>query len=63
MDPLDSATTFPYLGHTIAYNNINWEALYKTLRKAQRCWDMVLGVLVKAGVTVRDREMFYKSVM
>ena len=31
--------------------------------KAQRHWDMVLGLLVKTGMTVRSMEMFYKEVV
>ena len=41
---------------------VNLES-YQNLRKAQRRWGMVLGVLVKAAVTVQAREMFYKSVV
>ena len=38
-------------------------ALYKNLRKVQRSWGMVSGVLVKAGVTMWAREIFYKVVV
>ena len=52
LNPLESVETFPYLGHTITYNNSNWEAHYHNTRKAQQRWEMVLKVLVKAGATV-----------
>ena len=34
LDPLESKTAFPYLGLTVTFNNINWEALYRNLWKA-----------------------------
>ena len=63
MDPLDSASTFPYLGFTIAYNNSDWVALYHNLSKAQRCWVMMLGVMMKACTAVHSRSMFCKAVV
>ena len=62
LDPLESAATFPYLGHTIAYNNINWVDLYQNLRKVQQRWGMVSKVLLNAGGKVQAHEMMYKSV-
>ena len=56
-------STFLYLGRTIVFNNSNWASLCQNLRKAQRHWGMVPGVMVKAGKTVRAREVFYKSVV
>ena len=50
--PLEAVYTFPYLGRTITFKKIDWDALYQKPRKAQRRWVMVLGVLVKAGETV-----------
>ena len=32
-EPLDPTEAFPYLGRTIAYNNIDSEALYKNIIK------------------------------
>ena len=63
LDPLESVFTFPYLGCTIAYDNRNCDSLYQNLRKEKRCWVVVLGVLVKVGLTVWVREMFYNSVV
>ena len=63
MDLLDSVSTFPCLGHTIVFNKSDCEALYLNLRKVQRRWGLVSGVLVKAGETVQVREMFYKAVV
>ena len=51
------------MGYNIAYNNSNWEALYKNLSKAQRRWRIVLGVLVKSGATIRAMAMLYKAVV
>ena len=53
---------FPYLGRTIAYNNIYWAEVYHKLKKAQRRWGMIARVLEKTGETVQDRGMMYKSV-
>ena len=36
---------------------------YNTVHLRGRCWGTVLGVLVKAGVTVRARVVLYKSVV
>ena len=63
LNPLDSDVTFPYLGRTIAYNNSNWSSLYQNLSKAQSRQGMVSGMLVKVGVTMRARALFYKAVV
>ena len=63
LEPLESASTLSYLGHTISDNNINWVSLYHNLSKAQRRWGMVSRVMVKAGVTVKSRAMVYKPVL
>ena len=36
---------------------------YNTVHLRGRCWGTVLGVTVKAGVTVRARVVLYKSVV
>ena len=51
------------LNTLVSPNNSDWADLYQNLKKTHRSWGMVLGVLVKAGATVRAREMFYKSVV
>ena len=61
MYPLELVSTFPYLVHTIMFNNSNWEALYQNLRKAQSHWGVVLGVLVKSGATVKSRAVFTRQ--
>ena len=38
--PLKPVAVFPYLGHTVAYNNSDWDSLYHNLLKAQRQWAM-----------------------
>ena len=63
LDPLESGSNLPYFGYTKLYNNSDWMALYQNPRKAQRRCGMVLGVLVKAGATVRAKDMFYKVVL
>ena len=63
INPLDSVSTFNYLGVTIVFNNINWEYLYQNMRKEKRCWLMVSGVLAKIRATVRTIAIFYKAVV
>ena len=53
---------FPYPEWTIAYNNIDWPAVYQNLKKEQRWWGMIVRVLEKPGATVRARGMMYKLV-
>ena len=62
-DPLDQDTSFPYLGHTVVYNNSNWEALYQNLWKACRQWEMVGKVVKKMRATVQVGGMLYKEVI
>ena len=59
---LPPSEAFPYLGRTIAYNNINWSAVYLNLRKSKRRWVMIVRVLERTGATVRDRQEMYKVV-
>ena len=63
LKPLKSNTAFPYLGHTVMYNNSYWEVLYSNLRKYQRRWGMMAKDMVKTGAPVKAREMMYKAVV
>ena len=63
LDPLEAASTLPYLVRTITYNNSDWAANYHNLRKAHWRWFMVSKVLVKAGATVQYQAIIYKVVM
>ena len=60
-EPLEPTTEFPYLGHTVYYNNIDWAALYQNLRKARRWWRMVANVVKKMGEMVRGQGILYKA--
>ena len=62
-EPLQYATYFLYLGHTVAFNNSNWEALYQNLRKARRCWGVVSNVLTMTREKVWAWAMLYKVVV
>ena len=53
----------PHLVLQVAFNNINWEALYFNLSKAQWQWGMVTNVLTNTGAMVRAREMMYKELV
>ena len=63
MEPLEPAAAFPYLVHTVTFNNRNWEELNQNPHKAQRQWEMVEKVLTRMGVTVQMRAMLYKAVV
>ena len=63
LDLLESAAAFPYLGYTIAYNNINYSSLYHNLVKERRHWGMVLKVMEKTGGAIRARVIMYKVVL
>ena len=58
LDPLESVSTFSYLGCTTAFNNSYWSVLYQNMGKSQSNWVMVSWVLVKAGTTVQARVVF-----
>ena len=60
-EQLEPADDFTYLGHTIAYNNIDWAAVYHNLRKDQKRWRIIYKVLTKTGAMVQTRGMLYKS--
>ena len=53
---------FPYLGWKIAYNNINWSAVYLNLRKYSRQWDMIARVLERTVSTVQSQGEMEKLV-
>ena len=62
-EPLDSVSTFVYLGRTIAFNNSDWPALCRNLKRAQQRWGMVARVLEKTGASKKTRGTFYKAVV
>ena len=61
-ETLPPLKAFPYLGHTIAYNNSDWEAVYLNLIKARRRWGIIAMVLEIIGATVRAQGEMYKAV-
>ena len=63
LDPLEETTAFSYLGRTVNLNNINWEALYINLWKAQIQWGLVAMFLENTGELIKSREMMYKAVV
>ena len=62
MNPLEATTAFPYLGHTIMYNNNDWAEIYRNLCKYQRIWGVVSKVLLNMGAPIKACEMIYKAV-
>ena len=56
-------TAFPYLGHTVAYNNRDWTDLYQNLKNSWKPWGMVMKVLTNIGPEVRAWAMMYTEVV
>ena len=50
---LSPPEAFIELGKMIAYNNINFPAVYHNPKKARRRWRMIVGVMEKTGAIVR----------
>ena len=52
-----------HLGRPLSYNNSDWIALYRNLKKAQAKWGMIARILVREGASLRARGHFYKAVV
>ena len=63
LNPLEKTTELPYLGCRSPYNNIDWAALYRNLRKYQRRWGITAKAMGKTGQPIKAREMMYKAVV
>ena len=63
LNPLKATTTFPYLGRNFTYNNSNWKALYRILKKSQSRWRMLAKVMGKMGAPINARSMMYTAVV
>ena len=61
-EDLSLSEALPYLGRKIAYNNRNWAAVYKNLRKARRRWGMIVRVMANTGAIMRSLGMMYNAV-
>ena len=57
-ESLPPSEAFPYLEHMIAYNNIDWVAVYLNLRKSWRRWVIIARVLERTGAMVWAWEQF-----
>ena len=62
-EPLEPATTFPYLGRIVAYKNSNWADLYQNIRKTHQRWEVVEKVVTNTGSRVQVRGVIYKAVV
>ena len=60
---LETTAAFLYFLFTVNFNNSNWVAMYRNLRKSQWRWGVVVKVMLKTGSTVRACEMMYKAVV
>jgi hypothetical protein len=61
--PLERVNTFLYLGCIMAFNNSDWPALYRQLKRAQQRWAMIVRVLDKEGASPRAKGLFYKTIV
>ena len=61
--PLESVSSFKYLGRILTSTDDDWPALYKNLAKARKRWGMVSRVLARDGANERAMAMFYKAVV
>ena len=63
MELLETTAAFTNLDFTLAFNNSDWVALYRNLRKSQQWWWMLKKLLTKTGATVQAQAMMYKSLV
>ena len=61
-EAIEPINALHYLGHTITYNNSDWEAVYRNLQKAWRYQGMISKMLTKTVATVQSLGMLYKAV-
>jgi len=61
--PLESVSSFRYLGRPLTSTDDDWPALHWNLGKARRRWGTVSRVLVRDGANHRCMAMFYKAVV
>ena len=48
--PLQTVTSFKYLGRIMSANNNDWPAIYANLAKARRKWSTLTRILTKTGL-------------
>jgi hypothetical protein len=59
--PLESVSTFKYLGRPLSSHGDDWAALRKNLDKARLRWALISRVLARERATPRVSAMFYKA--
>ena len=61
--PLDTVTSFKYLGHILTASDGNWPAVVGNLRKARKSWDRLSRIPGREGYSPRVSGMFFKAVV
>jgi L-rhamnose mutarotase len=59
--PLESVSSFQYLGRPLSSFGDDWAALRKNLDKARSRWALISRVLAREGANPRVSAMFYKA--
>ena len=60
---LDRVGEFNYLGRLMLWNNSDWPAMYRNIKKARQQWGKIVRVLKQEGATVRAFGRFYTAIV
>jgi hypothetical protein len=61
--PLESVSTFKYLGRLLSSTDDDWPTIYKNLSKARKRWGMVSRLLVQDNADPKTSGIFYKAIV
>jgi len=61
--PLESVSTFQYLGRPLSFTDDDWPALHRNLTRARQRWGAIRQVLAREDTNPRVSAMFYKAVV
>jgi hypothetical protein len=59
--PIETVTTFRYLGRIITSRDNDWEAARRNLHKAKERWALISRILMRESATPRISALFYKA--
>jgi len=60
--PLESVSTFRYLGRPLSSTDDDWPAIYRNLSRARQRWAMIQRMLTRKGASPKTSVIFYKAV-
>jgi hypothetical protein len=61
--PIETVTTFKYLGRILTSRDNDWEAAYRNLKKAKQRWATISRILARESASPRISALFYKAVI